>query len=150
VIKAEEEILETNNGCICCTVRGDLIRILCSLMKRRDRIVGETTGMAAPSPAAQAFFVDDYMREQVASAEVIVPDGCTTLGLPWQAIPLEPPGAHRDNDAPRFGRLELLRLDCSEPVDRLDDAGLEFVEALLLVGETTRLDAGKARGAAGR
>src|SRR4030088_2626102 len=53
VVNAEEEIFEMNNGCICCTVRGDLIRILGNLMTRRDkfdRIVHETTGMADPGP----------------------------------------------------------------------------------------------------
>src|SRR6202171_1368757 len=66
VIGAEEEIFEMNNGCICCTVRGDLIRILGSLMKRKDRfdhILVETTGMADPGPVAQTFFVDDEMRD---------------------------------------------------------------------------------------
>ncbi|MFO0823968.1 MAG: GTP-binding protein [Gemmataceae bacterium] len=62
VINAEEELFEMNNGCICCTVRGDLIRILGNLMKRKDRfdyIMVETTGMADPGPVAQTFFVDD-------------------------------------------------------------------------------------------
>src|SRR5919197_4836621 len=62
VIAAEEEIFETNNGCICCTVRGDLIRILGNLMKRREKfdyVLIETTGLAAPGPVAQTFFVDD-------------------------------------------------------------------------------------------
>jgi len=62
VINAEEEIFEMNNGCICCTVRGDLIRILGNLSERRekfDRIVLETTGLANPGPVAQTFFVDD-------------------------------------------------------------------------------------------
>ncbi len=69
VVNAEEEIFEMNNGCICCTVRGDLIRILGSLMKRRDRfdyIMIETTGLADPAPVAQTFFVDDEMRERLA------------------------------------------------------------------------------------
>ncbi len=64
VIGAEEEIFEMNNGCICCTVRGDLIRILGSLMKRKDRfdyIMIETTGLADPGPVAQTFFMDDEM-----------------------------------------------------------------------------------------
>jgi G3E family GTPase len=54
-----------NNGCICCTVRGDLIRVLGNLMKRRDkfnRIIVETTGMANPGPVAQTFFVDDDVQ----------------------------------------------------------------------------------------
>ncbi len=68
VINADEEIFEMNNGCICCTVRGDLIRILGNLMKRRDkfdRILIETTGLADPGPVAQTFFVDDDMREEM-------------------------------------------------------------------------------------
>ncbi len=68
VIGAEEEIFEMNNGCICCTVRGDLIRILGSLMKRREKfdyILVETTGMADPGPVAQTFFVDDEMQSRL-------------------------------------------------------------------------------------
>lgn len=67
VIGAEEEIFETNNGCICCTVRGDLIRILGQLLKRRDRfdyIMIETTGLADPGPVAQTFFIDDDLKDQ--------------------------------------------------------------------------------------
>ncbi len=65
VINADEEVFEMNNGCICCTVRGDLIRILGNLMKRRDKfdhILVETTGMADPGPVAQTFFVDDDLK----------------------------------------------------------------------------------------
>ena len=67
VIGAEEEIFETSNGCICCTVRGDLIRVLGQLLKRRERfdyVLIETTGMADPGPVAQTFFLDDDLREQ--------------------------------------------------------------------------------------
>ena len=67
VINADEEVFEMNNGCICCTVRGDLIRILGNLAKRRDkfdRIVLETTGLADPGPVAQTFFVDDDIRDE--------------------------------------------------------------------------------------
>jgi G3E family GTPase len=62
VINAEEEIFEMNNGCICCSVRGDLMQILGNLMKRRDKfdyILLETTGLANPGPVAQTFFLDD-------------------------------------------------------------------------------------------
>ena len=65
VLSSDEEIFEMNNGCICCTVRGDLIRILGMLLKRRDkfdRIIVETTGLADPSPVAQTFFVDEDLR----------------------------------------------------------------------------------------
>ena len=65
VISSDEELFEMNNGCICCTVRGDLIRILGRLLKRKDRldaILIETTGMANPGPVAQTFFTDDEMK----------------------------------------------------------------------------------------
>jgi len=62
VINADEEIFEMSNGCICCTVRGDLIRVLGNLNKRRDKfdyVLVETTGLADPGPVAQTFFMDD-------------------------------------------------------------------------------------------
>jgi G3E family GTPase len=68
VVRAEEEIFEMNNGCICCTVRGDLIRILGNLIKRKesfDHILIETTGMADPGPVAQTFFVDEEMQRHL-------------------------------------------------------------------------------------
>ena len=74
VIGAEEELFETNNGCICCTVRGDLIRILGQLMKRRDRfdyIIIETTGMADPGPVAQTFFLDDELKSTFALDAIV-------------------------------------------------------------------------------
>ncbi len=67
VIDADEEVFEMNNGCICCTVRGDLIRIIGNLMQRRDRfdhLVIETTGLADPAPVIQSFFVDEVMLQQ--------------------------------------------------------------------------------------
>ena len=66
VVGADEEIFEMNNGCICCTVRGDLIRIIEGLMRRRgkfDAIIVETTGLADPAPVAQTFFVDEDVKE---------------------------------------------------------------------------------------
>ena len=68
VFGAEEEVFEMNNGCICCTVRGDLIRILGALMRRKDRfdaVLIETTGLADPAPVAQTFFMDDALRAQL-------------------------------------------------------------------------------------
>ncbi|MEZ2277794.1 MAG: GTP-binding protein [Microcoleus sp.] len=68
IIDADEEIFEMNNGCICCTVRGDLIRIIGNLMKRRDKfdhLVIETTGLADPAPVIQTFFVDEDMRDKL-------------------------------------------------------------------------------------
>ena len=78
VVDADEEIFEMNNGCICCTVRGDLIRIIEGLMRRRgkfDAIIVETTGLADPAPVAQTFFVDeDVMAKSRLDAVVTVAD----------------------------------------------------------------------------
>src|SRR5215217_9069082 len=66
VIQSEEELFEMNNGCICCSVRGDLIRILGRLLKRKDKLDGiliETTGLANPAPVAQTFFTDDEVKQ---------------------------------------------------------------------------------------
>jgi G3E family GTPase len=65
VVGADEEVFEMNNGCVCCTVRGDLIRVLQGLAKRKggfDAIVVETTGLADPGPVAQTFFVDEDVK----------------------------------------------------------------------------------------
>ena len=65
VVDTDEEVFEMNNGCICCTVRGDLIRIINGLMKRRDKfdgIIVETTGLADPAPVAQTFFADEDVK----------------------------------------------------------------------------------------
>jgi G3E family GTPase len=67
VVGADEEVFEMNNGCICCTVRGDLMRILSDLMKKNgkfDAIIVETTGLADPAPVAQTFFVDENVGEK--------------------------------------------------------------------------------------
>lgn len=68
VISADEEIFEMNNGCICCTVRGDLMRIIGNLMKRRnkfDHLIIETTGLADPAPVIQTFFIDEDMKSKL-------------------------------------------------------------------------------------
>jgi len=78
IVNGDEEVFEMNNGCICCTVRGDLIRIIGGLMRRRgrfDAIVLETTGLADPAPVAQTFFVDeDVARRARLDAVVTVVD----------------------------------------------------------------------------
>jgi G3E family GTPase len=79
IIDADEEIFELNNGCVCCSVRGDLIRILQALFKRKtsfDAIIIETTGLADPAPVAQTFFADDDIRHRAfLDAIVTVVDG---------------------------------------------------------------------------
>ena len=74
VVDADEEVFEMNNGCICCTVRGDLIRIISTLMKRAsdfDGMIIETTGLADPAPVVQTFFVDEDVQEKVALDAVV-------------------------------------------------------------------------------
>jgi G3E family GTPase len=78
VVGADEEIFEMNNGCVCCTVRGDLVRIIDGLMRRKgkfDAIIVETTGLADPAPVAQTFFMDDNVgRKAKLDAVVTVAD----------------------------------------------------------------------------
>jgi G3E family GTPase len=78
IVGADEEVFEMNNGCICCTVRGDLVRILDGLMRRKgkfDAIIVETTGLADPAPVAQTFFVDENVgRKTRLDAVVTVAD----------------------------------------------------------------------------
>src|SRR5476649_933157 len=69
VLKADEELLEMNNGCVCCTVRGDLLRILGKLIRRRkpplDAILIETTGLADPGPVIQTFYAAEELQERL-------------------------------------------------------------------------------------
>src|ERR1700722_16853114 len=92
IVNAEEEIFEMNNGCICCTVRGDLIRILGGLMRRKNRfdgIIVETTGLADPAPVAQPFFVDEDVRRQTKieprkrRSSSVLPISCCSTRPTW-------------------------------------------------------------------
>jgi G3E family GTPase len=78
VVGADEEVFEMNNGCICCTVRGDLVRVLDGLMRRKgkfDAVIVETTGLADPAPVAQTFFIDENVgRKTRLDAVVTVAD----------------------------------------------------------------------------
>src|SRR5438034_5461496 len=78
IVGADEEVFEMNNGCVCCTVRGDLVRIIEGLMRRKgkfDAIIVETTGLADPAPVAQTFFVDENVgRKTKLDAVVTVAD----------------------------------------------------------------------------
>src|SRR5277367_3136020 len=84
VIQSDEEIFELNNGCICCRVRGDLIRILAKLSQRRDKfdtVLIETTGMADPGPVAQTFFTDDEVKESFALNGIVTVVDAKHVGL---------------------------------------------------------------------
>jgi G3E family GTPase len=119
VINADEEIFEMNNGCICCTVRGDLIRVLGNLMKRRDRfdrILVETTGMANPGPVAQTFFVDEDVQAD------FVLDGIITV------VDAHHVGRHLDDTAEvaeQIGFADVLILNKTDLVEAGDLDTLE-------------------------
>ena len=88
VIDVEEEIFEMNNGCICCTVRGDLIRIIGNLMKRRDKfdhLVIETTGLADPAPVIQTFFMDEDVRSQTFLDSVVTVVDAKHIDQHWES-----------------------------------------------------------------
>lgn len=88
IIDADEEIFEMNNGCICCTVRGDLIRIIGNLMKRRDKfdhLVIETTGLADPAPVIQTFFVDEDLQSQLSLDAVVTVVDAKHIWQHWDA-----------------------------------------------------------------
>ncbi|HUZ14373.1 MAG TPA: GTP-binding protein [Caulobacteraceae bacterium] len=84
VVGADEEVFEMNNGCVCCTVRGDLIRVVQGLMKRKgafDGIIIETTGLADPGPVAQTFFVDEEVRAKARLDSVTTVVDARHIGL---------------------------------------------------------------------
>jgi len=88
VMNADEEILEMNNGCICCTVRGDLIRMLGDLLGRRekfDHLVIETTGLADPAPVIQSFFVDEVMLQKTQLDAVVTVVDAKHIGKHWDS-----------------------------------------------------------------
>ena len=122
VINADEEIFEMNNGCICCTVRGDLIRILGNLVKRRDkfdRILLETTGLADPGPVAQTFFVDDDTRDSFSL------DGVVTL------VDAKHAGLHLDDSEEAASQIAFADVILINKVDLVDAAAVDVLERRL-------------------
>jgi len=119
VVDADEEVFEMNNGCICCTVRGDLIRIIGALMKRRtkfDGIIVETTGLADPAPVAQTFFVDDEVRARTRlDAVVTVVDA---LNLPSRLA----------DSAEARNQVAFADVIILNKTDLVDEAGLVALE----------------------
>lgn len=88
VVDTDEEIFEMNNGCICCTVRGDLIRIIGKLMQRRnkfDHLVIETTGLADPAPVIQTFFMDEDVQSQTELDAVVTVVDAKHIWQHWDA-----------------------------------------------------------------
>ena len=110
VVNADEEVFEMNNGCICCTVRGDLIRIIEGLMKRKDKFDGilvETTGLADPGPIAQTFFLNPQIAEDYR------PDAILTL--------VDAKHAMQPGDRAAVDAEVVVDLAGVARIDRLDD-----------------------------
>jgi G3E family GTPase len=120
VVGADEEVFEMNNGCICCTVRGDLIRIIEGLMKRKggfDAIIVETTGLADPAPVAQTFFVDQDVQAQARLDAVV-----TVADAKWLAARLR--------DAPEAkNQIAFADVIVLNKTDLVSPAELREVEA---------------------
>ena len=122
VINADEEIFEMSNGCICCTVRGDLIRVLGNLMKRRDKfdyVLVETTGLADPGPVAQTFFMDDEIRAEFSL------DGIVTL---VDAAHVEQQIGRSDESSEQIAFADVLVLN---KTDLVENDALDGLEARL-------------------
>jgi len=118
VIGADEELFEMNNGCICCTVRGDLIRILGQLIERRedlDHVLIETTGLADPAPVIQTFYVDPQIREHMQL------DGIVTL-VDAGHVALHLDDSHECEEQIAFGDLIIVnKVDLAKDEQELVD-----------------------------
>jgi G3E family GTPase len=136
IVNADEEIFEMNNGCICCTVRGDLIRILEGLMKRRgkfDGIIVETTGLADPAPVAQTFLVDDDVRRNTKlDAIVTVIDAKHLLGEIDQAPEAQEQIAFAD--VVLLNKTDLV----SEPDIKTIEARIRSINPYAMIHRTER------------
>ncbi|WP_074381396.1 CobW family GTP-binding protein [Bartonella doshiae] len=123
IIESDEEIYEMNNGCICCTVRGDLIRILESLMQRShrfDAIIIETTGLADPVPVAQTFFMDESINKKTILDSVIAV-------VDAKHFPLQLKESHEAEDQIAFSDIVLLN-----KIDLVSVEERAHVESLIL------------------
>src|ERR1022692_1547781 len=119
VIQSDEELFEMNNGCICCSVRGDLIRILGRLLKRKDRLDGiliETTGIANPAPVAQTFFTDDEMRRNFRL------DGIVTV------VDAKFAATHLDSDDESVKQVAFADVILLNKTDLASPSGLDALE----------------------
>jgi G3E family GTPase len=136
IVNADEEIFEMNNGCICCSVRGDLIRILEGLMKRRgkfDGIIVETTGLADPAPVAQTFLVDDDVRRNTKlDAIVTVIDAKHLLGEIDQAPEAQEQIAFAD--VVLLNKTDLV----SEPDIKTIEARISSINPYAMIHRTER------------
>ncbi len=120
VVQSEEELFEMNNGCICCSVRGDLIRILGRLLKRKDQLDGiliETTGLANPAPVAQTFFTDDEMKQSFRLDAIVT------------VVDAKHVAQHLDQDDESVKQIGFADVILLNKVDLVSSADLDAVEA---------------------
>lgn len=119
VINADEEIFEMNNGCICCTVRGDLIRIISNLMRRRDKfdhLVIETTGLADPAPVIQTFFMDEEVQSQSFLDAVVTVVDAKHIWQHWEAEEAQEQIAFAD--VILLNKVDLVDADTLDELER--------------------------------
>jgi G3E family GTPase len=122
VVGAEDEVIELNNGCVCCKVRGDLIRVVSGLIKRKggfDGILIEMSGLADPAPVVQTFFIDDAIRQRTRLDSVI----CVTDALHLQACLADSREA-----AEQLAQADIVLLN---KTDLVDANGLAAVETAI-------------------
>jgi len=136
IVESDEEIYEMNNGCVCCTVRGDLIRVVEGLMRRPgrfDAIVVETTGLADPVPVAQTFFMDDDVRSKTKlDAVVALVDA--------KHLPLRLKDSREAEDQIAFADVVLLnKTDLVTPEELRDvEATIRAINPAAAIHRTTR------------
>jgi len=138
VVGTDEELIEMNNGCVCCSIRGDLIRTLHGLLAKRDRfdaVLIETTGLADPSPVAQCFFVDDELKASLALDAIV-----TLVDARHAALHIDREEPAREQIA--FADAILLnKIDLVAPADadRLE-ARIRSMNALARIHRTVRAE----------
>ena len=136
IVESDEEIYEMNNGCVCCTVRGDLIRVVEGLMRRPgrfDAIVVETTGLADPVPVAQTFFMDEDVRSKTRlDAVVALVDA--------KHLPLRLKDSHEAEDQIAFADVVVLnKTDLVTPDELRDvEAAVRAINPTAKIHRTTR------------
>lgn len=119
VVGAQDEVIELNNGCVCCKVRGDLIRVVSALVKRKDGFDGiliETSGLADPAPVVQTFFIDDELRQRTRLDSVI----CVA-----DATHLQARLADSREAAEQLAQADIVLIN---KIDLVDPAGLASVQ----------------------
>ncbi|HEU4338840.1 MAG TPA: GTP-binding protein [Planctomycetota bacterium] len=138
IVGTDEELIEMNNGCVCCSIRGDLIRTLHDLLRKRDRfeaILIETTGLADPSPVAQSFFVDDELRASLALDAIV-----TLVDAKHAALHVEKEEPAREQiafaDAILLNKIDLVE---AAEADRLE-ARIRSMNALAKIHRTLRAE----------